>query len=151
MSALKTVSWLFKLIMKLADIRILYTQIKENPESKKVSTVLGMKGLGYIVGFIICAFISVLGTIYFAKMYGTLAFLVGIVGIITCVSLLIISTQLLLLALSCTIKQLKLNRKFIGFLDLFLLIATIVVLGIVVSNMLGALDAQIAANNSTSK
>jgi len=150
MSSFKTIGWLFKLILKLADIRVLYEQIKANPESKKVSTVLGKKALLYNISFIILGTLSIMGTIYFGKTVGTLAFLIGIIGIIVSISTLVVSLQLLVLALSCTIKQLALNRKFIGWFNLILLIGTVIVLCIVVSLLLNALDASIAADATNS-
>lgn len=129
--------FILNFVSKMLDIRTSYNDIKNNADAKKVSTLLGKRGLRYIISFLLTAGIGGIVVSYFLKYIDTLAIIFAILGIILGVSLIIISIFYVLLGLSCTIKQLKLNKKAIGWIDLVLimlsLIAVIVAIVIVLN------------------
>lgn len=116
----KTFSFL-KLFGKYLDIKSTFNEIKSNPEAKQSSTLLGKKAIWYNVWFLVTAAACV-ALMYFCISSVSSGNIFAIIGIIFGVLTIICSLSFLLLALVCTICQLRLNKKPIGWVSLALLI-----------------------------
>ena len=123
---------LFNIIFELADIRTKYEEIKMNEESKKVSVVLGWRALRYNFLFALFVAFAVGLGMWGAQYVQTIAFLFGIVLIVLAIGCTIYALAFLLFALSASIKQIKLNRRFIG---IFALILTLLFIAAVVASV----------------
>ena len=128
--------WL-RLIFGLAEIRTQYEEIKRNEESKKVSVMLGWKAIKYCFWFAVFVAMAV-GLGYWGMSYiNTIAFFFGIILIVLAIGIGLYALAFLLFALSCSIKQIKLNRRPIGIFALVLtlvFVAAVSVIAYVVIN-----------------
>lgn len=114
-------------IFGLANIRTIYEEIKQNEESKKVSVVLGKKALGYCFLFTLFVTIAVALGYWGAQYVQTIAFLFGIVLIVIAIGCGLYALSFLAFALSCSMKQIRLNRRPIGVFALVLTLIFVIV------------------------
>lgn len=117
-------------IFGLVNIRTIYEEIKHNEESKKVSVVLGKKALGYC--FLFALFVSVAAALaYWGSQYvETIAFFFGIILIVIAIGCGLYALSFLAFAFSCSMKQIRLNRKPIG---IFALVLTLLLVAVVIA------------------
>lgn len=101
-------------ISKLIDDRIVYQDLKSDENKRKTTKRFGISAIGYSVGY---AVLSVLGALITAKgASGDLGIIVGFFAIIIGAAFLLVSLELLIFAISHTVKQLILNRKAISWI-----------------------------------
>lgn len=125
---------LFHVFAKSHSYNDLYKQIKENPESKAQSVVFGKKSILFSVLFMLFL-VGGIAIFYFATtLFKSTAVLLGIVLLPVGIAIAFYSIVFLVYALNTLIKQLRLNKKAIGFwaLGIFILMLLIVVLGVLV-------------------
>ena len=116
-------------IGKLADDRIIYENIKKDPDLKPYSKHFGWSAIWHSLLFLLFGGIGgVITTACFSKNYGII---LNIVGIVFGIGLILVSLEMLLFALSHTIKQLKLNRRAISWIALVVFILCVVAVGAV--------------------
>jgi len=116
-------------IGKLADDRIIYENIKKDPDLKPYSKHFGWSVIWHSLLFLLFGGVGgIITTACFSKEYGII---LNIVGIIFGIGLILASLEMLLFALSHTIKQLKLNRRAISWVALVVFILCIVAVGAV--------------------
>lgn len=112
------------------DLRTLYNDIKNNPEAKKTSTVLGKKAIGFWIGFIL-SLAAGGGLIFWGiSMFQSIYIIFGIILLVAGVSIAGYSLLFLVVSINATIKQLCLNRKVVGWVALSLHIITIIAIGV---------------------
>lgn len=117
---------LFRCFSSFLDLRVLYNDIKNNPEAKKTSTVLGKKAILYWVGFILTLALGG-GLIFWGStMLNSALAIFGIVIMVAGIGTAFYALMFFIISLNATIKQLCLNRKATGWVALSLLILTIV-------------------------
>ena len=123
-------------LLKFAELfvnaRLAYNNAKQDPEVRKDITKFGARGLWYLFLFAVIAGLGLAAIAYFVKNVTTLNVLFAIIMLIIGVYLMIWAIPYFFLALNLTIKQLCLNKKFIGWLDLVLIIAVIVAIIVII-------------------
>lgn len=123
------------LLDRFIVLRATYNDIKANPESKKISTVLGTKALIYDILFSVTVGIA-LALVFLANSLEDSGALFGVILLVVAAAIVLYSLSYFILGLNCSIKQLLLNRRAIGWITLVLtlsiLIAAIVVLVIII-------------------
>lgn len=128
------------MIEKMLDIRLQYSEIRQDEAQRPTSTVMGRHAIKYLIVFAISVVCGVAILAFGIPLLDTIGILFGIFIIITGALLLIYSLSPLLLALNCSIKQLKLNKRPIGWvtltITLIILTAAIVTLAIVLGTAL---------------
>lgn len=108
-------------IVKLIDDRTVYKNLKSDPSARKTTTRFGKSAIGYSVFF---AILGTIGALIVAKGFsGDLGVIVGFFAIVIGIIFLLVSAELLIFAISHTVKQLILNRKAISWIALVLLVA----------------------------
>ena len=123
-------------IFGLINIRTIYEDIKQNEESKKVSTVLGKKAIGYCFLFALFVAIAVgLGKWGYQYIH-TPAFFLGVIIIVIAIVFGLYSISFLLFAFSCAMKQIRLNRRPVGVIALILTLLLLVIVGVVITIVL---------------
>ena len=121
-----------QLIIKLLDIRTKYENIKQDEELRKNSVTLGWNAIGYCIWFAVFVAIAIgLGS-WGIQYINTIAIFLGLVAIIIAVIFAVYSLVFLPLALSASIKQVKLNRRFIGIFSLVLTLLLTIAVTIVI-------------------
>ena len=116
-------------IGKLADDRIIYNNIKNDADLRPYSKHFGWSAIWHSLLFLLFGGVGgIITTACFTKEYGII---LNIVGIIFGIGLILVSLEMLLFALSHTVKQLKLNRRAISWIALVVFILCIVAVGAV--------------------
>ena len=118
-----------KFFVGLLDIRAQYEEIKKNEEARKVSTLLGWKAIKYCVLLITFAAAAIGLTMWGMSYLNNIAFFFGVILIILAIAFALYIPAFLAFALSCSVKQVKLNRKFIGIFSLILTLLLIAATG----------------------
>ena len=118
--------WLLSLLGHFATYRILYNNISEDEFARANSTLIGRKGLWRLLGFAIAVSFVVLLINALISSFATLKILLAILCIVGLVTAAPVTIIFLINCINMTSKQLKLNKKPIGYVNLILLIAIIV-------------------------
>ncbi|MBE7076635.1 MAG: hypothetical protein E7374_01940 [Clostridiales bacterium] len=122
---------LLKFIELTINARIAYNNAKEDPEVRKSITKFGTRALFYLSVFLLLCgggigiFVLSLGNFMSAGIF------LSIIGIVSSVYMFIWGLPYFVLALNLTIKQLRLNKKFVGWLALSIII--LIVLAFIVA------------------
>ena len=123
-------------ISKIIDDRIIYKNLKSDEEKRKTTSRFGISAIGYSVGF---GIIATLGALMAAKGFsGDLGVIVGFFAIVLGITFLVVSLELLLFAVSHTVKQLILNRKAISWIALVILIVALSAVAFAVLSFIGS-------------
>lgn len=130
MSLSKNLLFFLTFISKTDSLRMTYKDIKSNPESKQISTVMGKKASKYNITFLITVALSVLSAYYMVQLFSSGGILLGILLLGCAIGLGLWSINVAILAFVATIFQLRLNKKPIGYINLAFSI--IIVLAVVV-------------------
>lgn len=108
------------IIGKLADDKAVYVNIQNDPELKKYSKHFGGRAILYSILF---ALLAIGGTfLIYTGFTRNIGVILNIFAIMLGIGLVIPSFELFIFALNCTIKQLKINRRFISWLALIIFI-----------------------------
>lgn len=120
-------SWIWSFLKSFDKTRITFKDIKDNPESRKVSTVIGKKSIGYT--FIFLGLLAVAFALaYFGfGMIESLGFLLGVIMIVAGIGTAFYSLMYFILAFMNAIMQLILNRRAVGWVALSLVLIIVVV------------------------
>lgn len=111
---------LLNFIGKLADDRTIYNNIKNDPDLRPYSKHFGWSAIWHSLLFVLFGGGGTLLTIYaFSKNLGVIF---NIFLIVIGISFVLLGLEMLLFAISHTIKQLKLNRRAISWIALVVLI-----------------------------
>ena len=124
-------SSLFFLIDDFLSVRILYNNIKDDPYAKANSTLLGRKCVKNVLLFGVSLILSMLTIKWLISSYFQAKILSIILAIVLLIGLVPYAIMSLPSSINLLIKQLKLNKRFIGFFNLALFIAVIVVFVII--------------------
>lgn len=117
-------------IAKLIDDRIVYKNLKSDEIARKTTSKFGKSAIGYSIFF---AVLGAIGALIVAKgVSGDLGVIVGFFAIVIGIVFLLVSAELLLFAISHTVKQLILNRKAISWIALVFLIVAFAAVGFTV-------------------
>ena len=111
---------LLNIIGRLADDRIMMENIKKDPELRKQSKIFGASAIWQSVLFAV--FISGSVFLLIAGFTKYLAVLGNIIAITFGIGLFFVALEMFIFALSHTIKQMVLNRRFISWLALIVFI-----------------------------
>lgn len=114
---------LFKLgSAHVINTRLMYHNLKADDYARKHTTILGKRALRHIICFAICAALAVFLFAYCFTLGFQGKILIMILAIVGGTYAAAYGILFLPLAFNLTIKQMKLNKKFIGKFCLFLLI-----------------------------
>lgn len=105
-------------IDKTARLKTTYKEIKQNPESKETSVVMGKKAAGYNISFLVLVALAVGSAFLAYNFLNQNGILLGILFIGCAIGLALWSIGVGILAFTSTILQLKLNKKPIGIINL---------------------------------
>ena len=106
--------------------RMMYNNLKNDEYARKETTLLGKRALRHILTFLLfwgLAIFSIFKVFEYARSY---QILMMILFIVIAIYLVAYGILFLPLALNLTIKQLKLNKRAIGWIDLTLFILAII-------------------------
>lgn len=123
-------------IDKTSRLKTTYKEIKQNPESKESSIVMGKKGTGYNIMFLILIALAVGSAFLAYNFLNQNGILLGIIFIGCAIGLGLWSIGVGILAFTSTILQLKLNKQPIGIINLifsFVIIFAVVVILLVIT------------------
>lgn len=123
-------------IGKAGNLKTTYKEIKQNPESKQESIVMGKKATGYNILFLILIALAVGSACLAYSFLNQNGILLGIIFIGCAIGLGLWSIGVSILAFTSTILQLKLNKKPIGIINLifsFVIILAVIVVLLVIS------------------
>lgn len=115
-----------KIIDRIVNIRSAYADIKNNPESKPVSTLLGKKATKYNILFLVMIGLAIASVVGAGNFIANAGIFIAVLLIALAVLFAIMSVVEFVFALMCSIYQLKLNKKPIGFVNLIISILIIV-------------------------
>lgn len=124
-------SWIWGFLKSFDKTRLTFKDIKDNPESRKVSTVIGKKSIGYTFTFLVLLALAFALFYFGIGMMDSLGFLIGIIMIVAGIGTAFYSLMYFILAFLNAIMQLILNRRAVGWIALSLvliIVATVVVL-----------------------
>lgn len=126
-------SWLWKFAEGFIRNKSTYRDIKNNPESRKVSTVMGKKSIGYTFTFLVLLALAVVLIYFGIGMIESIGFLLGVIMVVAGIGIAFYSLMYLILAFISAIMQLVLNRRAVGWIALsfVLLIVAIAVVGFI--------------------
>lgn len=119
--------WLLGFVGGFIKTRSSYKDIRSNPESRKVSTLMGKKSIGYTVIFLVLLGLAVALGYWGIGMVKAVGFLLGIIMVVASIGLAFYSLSCLILALITAIMQLSLNRRAIGWIALILVLIVVAV------------------------
>lgn len=119
--------WLLGFVGGFIKTRSSYKDIRSNPESRKVSTLMGKKSIGYTVIFLVLLGLAVALGYWGIGMVKAVGFLLGIIMVVASIGLAFYSLSCLILALITAIMQLSLNRRAIGWIALILVFIVVAV------------------------
>ena len=134
---MKNIAPWIKFFVGLLDIRSQYEEIKNNEDAKKVSTLLGWKAVKYCVLLVVFAAVAIGLAMWGVPYLNDIGFFLGIISIIIAIVFALYIPAFFAFALSCSLKQIKLNRKPIGifaFILTLLLLAVAIVAVVVLIN-----------------
>ena len=124
-------------IVQLIDDRVLYKNLKNDPEERKKTTTFGKSAIGYSIGF---GIIATLGALMAAKGFsGDLGIIVGFFAIVLGIIFIVVSVELFIFALSHTVKQIILNRRAISWIALVIFIISVGVSAFAILKVVGSL------------
>ncbi|MFQ6772989.1 MAG: hypothetical protein ACLRFG_00760 [Clostridia bacterium] len=115
----------FSLISLAVNARIAYNNAKKDENIRKTTTAFGKRALVYIISFAVLS-LGGIALIWWGVDGFVNAFIFNIFKIILGGYMVLYSLVLLPLALNLVIKQMKLNKKPIGWISLVLLILSVV-------------------------
>ncbi len=122
--------WLWGFVGGFVNNKSAYREIKNNPESRKVSTVMGKKSIGYTFTFLILLALAVTLGYFGIGMIKSIGVLLGIIMIVAGIGLAFYSLMYLILAFITAIMQLILNRRAVGWIALVLVLIIVASAGI---------------------
>lgn len=106
--------------------RLMYNNLKNDEYARKRTTLLGMRALRHILTFALFLTVAILAFNGMMSYFYTGQILMGIILFVLGVYTVAYGILFLPLSLNLTIKQLRLNKKAIGYIDLILLILVII-------------------------
>ena len=106
--------------------RMMYNNLKKDDFARSRTTILGKRALRHILCFAIFATVAVFSVMWAIKSGLTAQIFTMILGIIFGIYAGAYGILFLPLAVNLTIKQLKLNKKLIGWIDLTCLILVLI-------------------------
>lgn len=119
-------------IGKAGHLKTTYKEIKQNPESKEVSVVMGKKATDYNICFLILIALAVGSAFLAFNFLNQNGILLGILFIGCAIGLVLWAIGVGILAFTSTILQLKLNKKPIGIINLVfsIIVVLLAILGV---------------------
>ena len=125
------------IIGKLIDDKAIYVNIQNDPELKKYSKHFGGHAILYSIFF---ALLAIGGTfLMYTGFTRNIGVILNIFAIMLGIGLVIPSFELFIFAFSSTIKQLRINRRFISWLALFIFIVCVGLTAVTIFAMTGSL------------
>lgn len=116
---------ILKFFELLANARVAYNNAKKDEETRKTVTKFGGRAIVYTIVYVLLVGCGVALFYFGITNIASSLILVSIIAILASVYMLLWGVPYLILAINLTIKQLILNRKFIGWLALILLVIVI--------------------------
>lgn len=114
------------LIGKMVDIRLKYSEIKNNEVERKNSIAMGKTAIMYNIVFLISIACGIAILLFGISLLDSIGILFGIIITLMGAVFILYSFSFLLLALNCAIKQLILNKRAIGWVSLTITLLIIV-------------------------
>lgn len=118
---------IFDIANKSANLNTTYKDIKQNPESRAESTVIGKKATKYNIWFLVLIAIAVGSVCLAINFLNQNGLLLGILFIGCAIGLVLWALGNGILAFIATIFQLRLNKKPIGIINLVFSIVVVLV------------------------
>ena len=123
---------LWTLLLNFTSAREMYKNLKANDFARQRTTLFGRKALINIIWLTIMAALSVFVAYLMVLEFSKLALITGVLAAIGLVLCAVILLTRIIVTLNQVVKQLKLNKKAIGYIALALylivLIATVVLI-----------------------
>ncbi len=125
-------------IGKAGNLKTTYKEIKQNPESREVSVVMGKKATRYNILFLILIALAVGSAMLAFNFLNQNGILLGIIFIGCAIGLILWAIGVGILAFTSTILQLKLNKKPIGIINLVfsIVVVLLAVIGVFIITIL---------------
>ena len=126
---------IFSISSSFAGVRIMYNNLKQNDYAKKHTTLIGRKAILHILTTGISLVLIPIFVAEFIKSFAMVQILLIVAygALITSLGTLIVTN--LPMSINLIVKQLKLNKRFIGYFNLvlfFIFIITTIVLFIII-------------------
>ncbi len=123
---------LFRLMFgRFFNLSALYSDIKSNPDSRNVSTLLGKKSIKYSIIYVLMLGVALVSAFFMVSTMHDGAIFYGILLLILAVALGFSGLLYMLLAVISAVYQLRVNRKSIGWVALS--VSLVLVVGLVVA------------------
>ncbi len=121
------------MIGRMLNIRVAYDEIKNNPEAKPVSTLLGKKATKYNILFLIMMGLCIATMVGVVEMLTSGGVFIAILLIALAVLFAVMGVGMVILALMCSIYQLRLNKKPTGYVNLIfsILVLVLTIVGVI--------------------
>ncbi len=113
------------MISKFTDTRVVYNNLKKDPEERKLTTYMGKRALANLALFALFFIGGPTLTIWCASSYISTNPIFGVVLLIAGIVIAAYSLLLIPIILNYIVKQLILNKRAIGWIALILFIAVI--------------------------
>ena len=129
-------------IVKIGDDRMMYNNIKKDPELRKISTHFGWTSIMYSLLFLACGGGG--GVLTYYSFTHNMGIILNIFGIVLGIGLVLFSLEAFYFALSHAIKQMVINRRFVSWLALIVFVISTVATAVIIFMALKSIDKTLA-------